>query len=69
MPGGALRVVVDAARCQSNGACQRAAPGVFEVGDDGVLHVLRERPEESERKRVRDAARRCPTQAITLLDD
>ncbi len=64
---GCMRVSVDLARCQGNGACQRAAPEVFEVRD-GSLHVLDEHPDDSRRKRVRAAARACPTQAIKVED-
>jgi ferredoxin len=43
-----------------------AAPQVFEVRDDGMLYVLQEEPPEALRAGVENAARLCPTQAITI---
>lgn len=63
-----MRVVVDFDRCQSNAVCMSVCPEVFEVRDDGFLYVLDEHPDESLRIRVDDAARQCPTQAISVED-
>ena len=41
-----MRVVVDLSACDLHGLCVEAAPDVFEIGDDGVLHVLIETPAE-----------------------
>ena len=43
-----------------------AAPEVFEIGDDGVLHVLNETPPEGLRPKVDRAVRECPTGAISI---
>ena len=64
-----MRVVVDFDLCQSNARCMAAAPEVFEVRDDDFLYVLQERPPESLRAKVEEAARVCPVQAISVLDD
>lgn len=61
-----MRVVVDFDLCESNALCMAAAPEVFEVRDDGFLYVLQEEPPEELRSKVAEAARRCPTQAITV---
>ena len=61
-----MRVVVDFDACQSNAICEGLAPEVFEVRDDGFLYVLQENPDESLRKKVEDAVRSCPTQAISI---
>jgi len=63
-----VKVVVDFDLCQSNAVCQGLAPEVFEVRDDGYLYVLQENPDEALRKKVDDAARSCPTQAISIED-
>jgi ferredoxin len=42
------------------------APEVFEVGVDGELKILQERPPPSLRSKIELAARYCPTGAITL---
>ena len=46
--------------------CVEAAPEVFEIGDDGALHVLNETPEEGLRAKVDKAVRECPTGAISI---
>ena len=61
-----MRVVVDFDTCQSNAVCMSIAPEVFEVRDDGYLYVLDETPGEELRSKVEEAARSCPTQAITI---
>jgi ferredoxin len=60
------RVEVDRDRCASTGGCEAAAPDVFEVGDDGVLVVLRPEPDDADLPDVRAAVRACPTRALTL---
>ncbi len=61
-----MRVVVNFDVCMSNAQCMRVAPEIFEVRNDGLLYVLHEAPPESLRSKVEDAARLCPTQAITV---
>ncbi|MGH9154621.1 MAG: ferredoxin [Acidimicrobiales bacterium] len=61
-----MKVTVDFDRCQSNADCMDQAPEVFEVRDDGFLYVLVDEPDEALRPKVLEAARRCPTQAITV---
>ena len=39
-----MRVVVDLNVCNLHGLCVETAPEVFEIGDDGVLHILNETP-------------------------
>ena len=61
-----MRVVVDLSTCDLHGLCVEAAPEVFEIGDDGVLHVLEETPPEGLRAKVDAAVRECPTGAISI---
>jgi ferredoxin len=63
---GIMKVVVDLSACDLHGLCVEAAPDVFEIGDDGVLHVLIETPVEGLRANVERAVRECPTGAISL---
>ena len=35
-----MKVVVDFSICDLHGLCVEAAPEVFQIGDDGALHVL-----------------------------
>jgi ferredoxin len=61
-----VRISVDFDRCQSNGVCMDKAPEVFEVRADGSLSVLVEEPDRALHPRIKEAARRCPTRAITV---
>lgn len=61
-----MKVVVDFDLCESNAVCMNIAPEVFEVRDDDFLYVLDENPGEALHEKVREAAERCPKQAITL---
>ena len=60
-------VVVDRERCVGSGTCELLAPDVFEVGDDGVVAVLRSE-RDGDVHPVRDAVQACPTQALRLAD-
>lgn len=64
-----MRVVVDLQLCEGNSRCAEAASDVFEVRDDDKSHVLMERPSEALRERVKLAARLCPRQAISIVED
>ena len=64
-----MKVVVDQQLCEGNMRCMEAAPDVFEVRDDDKTHLLTERPAERLLERVRLAARLCPRQAITLIEE
>ena len=61
-----MRVVVDLNVCDVHGLCVDSAPEVFEIGDDGALHVLNETPPESLRAKVAAAVREYPTGAISI---
>jgi ferredoxin len=61
-----MKVVVNFDLCMSNAQCVLAAPEVFEVREDGLLYILQPEPSEALRAQVENAARLCPTQAITI---
>ncbi|MGB5756761.1 MAG: ferredoxin [Acidimicrobiales bacterium] len=63
-----MKVVVDFDLCESNAVCMAIAPEVFEVRDDDFLYILNENPGPELHEKVREAAERCPKQAITLTD-
>ncbi len=64
-----MRVRVDHDLCESNAVCMRLVPEVFEVGDDDRLRLKQERPAESLRTRIAEAVRRCPKQALSIVDE
>jgi ferredoxin len=45
------------------------APEVFEVRDDGFLYILQEVIDETLLPKVEEAVPRCPTQAISLVEE
>ena len=61
-----MRVVVDTEKCESNALCMGVAPEIFDVPDEGPVEVLKEHPSEDMRSEAEEAARVCPTQAITI---
>lgn len=63
-----MRVIVDFDVCASTGSCMLECPEVFEVRSDGYLYVLQEEPPAELAEKVREAARLCPTGAISLED-
>ena len=64
-----MRVVVDFDLCESNALCVDAAPELFEVREDDLLYVLAEHPDAELRTKAEHAARVCPKQAITVVDE
>ena len=63
-----MQVIVDFDMCAATGGCVNQAPEVFEIRNDGFLHVLQESPDESLRAKVKLAEDLCPTGAITITD-
>ncbi|MCA0146329.1 ferredoxin [Blastococcus sp. LR1] len=63
------RIELDGERCVGSGACELLAPDFFEVGDDGVVAVLRAEPVERELRDVEEAVRQCPTRALALVPE
>jgi len=61
-----VNVIVDFDNCMGNGNCMLAAPEVFEVRNDGIVHILADHPSEELRAKVQAAATLCPTQAIKI---
>lgn len=61
-----MRIVVDRGRCSGMGICESLAPEHFEVGDDGVMRLLRE---EADTVAARSAVGLCPARSLTLVDD
>jgi ferredoxin len=58
---------IDRDACMGSGNCAYWAPGVFDVGDDGIAVVIGD-PAGQEDK-VELAAQHCPTSAITVTTD
>ncbi|WP_326639988.1 MULTISPECIES: ferredoxin [unclassified Streptosporangium] len=63
-----IEVTVEAGVCVGAGQCVLAAPEVFDQGTDGLVVLLDETPPPSLHAAVREAARRCPSGAVTVGD-
>ncbi len=63
-----MKIVVDYDLCEANAVCMDVCPECFRVEDDDTLTILVERPPESLRKKVEEAVRLCPRQAIRLVE-
>jgi ferredoxin len=64
-----MKIKVDRGRCTGIGMCESISPDYFEVGDDGVLVLLRDQPDESHRAEVEEAIRACPALALSIVED
>ncbi|MFJ4439342.1 ferredoxin [Streptomyces sp. NPDC088923] len=61
------QVTVRAGVCVGAGQCVLAAPRVFDQGEeDGLVRLLAPRPAPALLADAREAARRCPSGAITV---
>jgi ferredoxin len=56
-------------QCQGYGNCVAGAGDTFDLGDDGVVVLLRTRIPESDRERVEAAAQSCPVAALTVAGE
>lgn len=65
-----MKVRVESSRCQGHTLCAMLAPEVFELDDiDGHAHARDETVSGELGQQVREAARSCPEQAITVEED
>ncbi|MET8049711.1 MULTISPECIES: ferredoxin [unclassified Streptosporangium] len=64
-----MKIAVDRGRCTGIGICESISPAYFEVGDDGVLILVRETVGEADRAQVEEAVRSCPAAALSIVDD
>jgi ferredoxin len=46
--------------------CESIADDIFEVGDDGIVHLLVDAVDETRRADVEAAVAECPTQALSI---
>ena len=64
-----MRIDVDLAKCTGHGICETIAEDVFELSDDGRVHIHRNQRPESDRARMQQAVTQCPAAALTLADE
>ena len=63
-----MKIRIDSDLCEGNAVCMKVAPEVFVVGDDDRAHLINETPGEDLRAKVEAAVRRCPRQALSIVD-
>ena len=68
-----MKIKIDLALCQGHSVCLSEAPEVFDVidQDDGYpqVRVLLDNPPQELREKVMKAAKYCPNNVITVLED
>ena len=63
-----MRVEVDLDKCTGHGICESIAEDVFEVQDDGIVHIDEADRPDSDRERMQQAVTQCPAAALRLVD-
>ncbi len=61
------RVHIDSDVCAGHRVCEGIRPDIFQVGEDGVAHVITGELTEADRRDLEDAEYQCPTQALRLV--
>ena len=65
-----MKIIIHTDKCIAAGHCVVAADDVFaQDEDDGIVFLLTQDPGPDRLDAVRNAARRCPTSAIEIVDD
>ena len=64
-----MKVIVDFDLCEANAVCMATVPEIFRVDENDMLHILIEHPGENQRKKLEEAVRLCPRQAISIGKD
>lgn len=54
--------------CIGDGICADTCPEVFQIGDDGLAHVIAEEVPAGVEDKVREAAEACPVVVIEIID-
>ena len=55
------------AACEGHALCQLAAPDVYDLDDDGLVHLLHEQVPEALEARAEAGARVCPVAALSIV--
>ena len=63
-----MRIKVELDKCTGHGICESIAEDVFEVQDDGSVHIQDADRPNDDRDRMRQAVTQCPAAALRLVD-
>ena len=64
-----MRILIDEDRCSGHGRCYTLVPDLFDSDEQGHSVALVGALTPDQLDGARSAARNCPEQAITLVDD
>ncbi|OBY31055.1 ferredoxin [Mycolicibacter kumamotonensis] len=63
------KVAVDYGLCEANAVCMGINPEVFQVDDEDNLHILKPEITPETERDVLEAIRRCPRQALSIVEE
>ncbi len=67
LPEGArMRIIVDRDRCVGHGICESIVLDVFEVLDEGYVHIHTDAIGDADEAALRDAVNGCPSAALSI---
>lgn len=61
-----MRILVDYVRCEGHGLCEQAAPEIFQLDEDGELHLRQDEVDPASEPAAAAAIRVCPVAALSL---
>lgn len=61
-----MKILVNLHKCQGYANCVVASPEVFDLGDDGKVHLLEANLADADPTEVEEAVRSCPAAALTI---
>jgi ferredoxin len=65
-----MRIIADTDRCIGSGQCVFREPAIFGLDEEeGIVVLLSPRPTGGAAERAREAARLCPSGALTITED
>ena len=64
-----MKLIVDRDQCEANGVCVKVSSQLFKLDEDDHLHILDDHPRADVLPEAQEAVRRCPKQALKLLDE
>ena len=63
-----MKITVDPDKCVGSAYCQRIAPALFDLGDDGIAFVLDSGQPGTGAAAAKEAEAACPAVAIAILE-
>jgi ferredoxin len=64
-----MKITKDVSRCVSMGVCCSLVPEVFEIRDDGMMHITDGRDDPKLLERITQAVKNCPQEALSITKD